>query len=127
MAKTFPMLYDTGAAATCLTLKTFQKYFSHAKRSNHQTNVIGAGNNDLKLYGAYTLPASCKNRKALGTFLVCEHLDDDILGINLIHDLGMSYSAKAQQIVNTLDVKEQLVETGETTISPFSTTTITAK
>ena len=55
------MLYDTGAAATCLTLKTFQKYFSHAKLSNHQTNVSGAGNNDLKLYGAYTLPAPYKN------------------------------------------------------------------
>ena len=42
-----PMLYDTGAAATYLTLKTFQKYFSHSQRSNHRTNVIGGGNNDL--------------------------------------------------------------------------------
>ena len=83
-----PMRYDTGAAATCLTLKTFQKHFSHTKCSNHRTNVIGAGNNDLMLYGASTLPASYKNPKALGTFLVCEHLDDDILGIDLINDLG---------------------------------------
>ena len=122
-----PMLYDTGAAATCLTLKTFQKYFSHAQRSNHQTNVIGAGNNDLKLYGAYTLPVSYKNRQALGTFLVCERLDDDILGIDLIDALGMSYDAKAQQIFTISDMEDQLIATGETTISPFSTTTITAK
>ena len=53
-----PMLYDTGAAATFLTLKTFQKYFSHAQRSNHKTNIVGAGNNNLGLYGSYTLPAA---------------------------------------------------------------------
>ena len=114
-----PMLYDTGAAATCLTLKTFQRYFSHAQRSNHRTNVIGAGNNDLKLYGAYTLQTSYKNRQALGTFLVCEHLDDDILGIDLINALGMSYDAKAQQIFTISDIQDQLIATGETTISPF--------
>ena len=59
--------------------------------------------------------------------MACEHLDDDILGINLIHDLGMSYDAKAQEIFTISDDQDQLVATGETTISPFSMTTITAK
>ena len=63
----------------------------------------------------------------MGTFLVCEHLDDDILGIDLIKDLGMSYDTKAQQIFTISDIQDQLVATGKTTISPFSTTTITAK
>ena len=54
-------------------------------------------------------------------------MDDDILGINLINALGMSYDAKAQQIFTISDMEDQLIATGETTISPFSTTTITAK
>ena len=59
--------------------------------------------------------------------MVCDHLDNDILGIDLIHDLGMSYNAKAQQIFTISDVDDQLVATGENTNSRFSTTTITAK
>ena len=43
------MLDNTGAAATCLSLKTFQKNFSHALQSNHKTNIVGAGNNHLGL------------------------------------------------------------------------------
>lgn len=60
------MLYDTGAAATCLTLDTFRLYFATAKRENHQTNIIGAGSNDLKLYGVYTLPVTYKGRTTWG-------------------------------------------------------------
>ena len=116
-----------GAAATCLTLNRFLKYFSNAKRENQKTNSVGAKNSDLKLYWAYTLSAFYNGKKALGTFVVCEHLDDHILGIVLIHDLGMSYDAKAQQIFTISDVKDLLVATGEITICPFSTTTITAK
>ena len=93
-----PMLYNTGAAATCPTLDTFLKYFSYAKLDNHQTSIIGAGNNNLKLYGVYTLPASYKGPKATGTIMVWKHLDDNILSIDLINDLGMSYDAKIQQV-----------------------------
>ena len=39
----------------------------------------------------------------------------------------MCYDAKAQQILTILDMEDQLIATGETTISAFSTTNITAK
>ena len=60
-----PMMYGTGAAATCLTLKTYLKYFPHAKRLNHKTKLLGAGNYDLNIYGIYTLPSSYKDRLLL--------------------------------------------------------------
>ena len=60
------MLYNTGAVVTCLTLDTFQRHFSTAKWENHQTNIIGASNTDLKLYGIYTLPVGYKDKEAWG-------------------------------------------------------------
>ena len=36
-----PLEYDAGAAATCLTMATFKKYFSQAKQRNHSTGVKG--------------------------------------------------------------------------------------
>ena len=57
----------------------------------------------------------------MGTFLVCEHLDDDILGIDLINNVGISYYATAQQVFAISDAKDTLVATRETAIRPFST------
>ena len=39
----------------------------------------------------------------------------------------MSYDAKAQQIFAISDMEDQVIATGETTISAFSTTTLTAR
>ena len=122
-----PMLYDTGAAATCLTLKTFLRYFPNAQRLNHQTKLVGAGNNNLDLYGIYYLPATYKGQSARGTFMVCQHLEQDILGIDLINDLGLSYDAKTQQVFAISRVPDTLVVTSQTTIQPFSTAVVFAQ
>ena len=68
------MLCDMGAAATCLTLAAFLRFFPDAILENQKPFIIGAGNNDLKLYGVYTELAFYKGCKALGTFMVCKHL-----------------------------------------------------
>ena len=120
------MMYDTGAAATCLTLKTFQKYFPHAKRLNHKTKLVGAGNNDLNLYGIYTLTATYKGRSAQGTLMVCEYLEQDILGIDLINKLVLSYDDRSQQVFALSKIPDTLVITGQTTIQPFLTAVVFA-
>ena len=122
-----PMLYDMGAAATCLTLDTFQRYFPNAIRENHQTNITGAGNNDIKLYGVYTLLFTNKGQTTFVTYMACEHLDGDILGIDLINELGMSYNAITQQVFAISDAKDTLVATGKVTIGPISTKVVMAR
>ena len=45
-----PVLYDTGAAVTCLSRATFEKHFRHYQRHNHSSvGVKGAGDNNLSL------------------------------------------------------------------------------
>ena len=68
-----------------------------------------------------------KNKEAWGTFLVCKNLDSEILGIDLINDLGMSYDGRGQQVFLISDAKDTLVTTGETTIGSFSTKVIMAR
>ena len=48
------------------------------------------------------------------------YLDNDILGIDLINDLGMSYNAKTQQVFAISQTPETLVATSETNIQPLS-------
>ena len=59
--------------------------------------------------------------------MVCEHLDNNILGIDFINDLGMSYDASAQHVFSILEAKQTLIATGEISIGPFSTEVITAR
>lgn len=93
-----PLLYDTGAAITCLTLAMFQKHFSHHKRCNHSTGAKGAGNNDLGLYRVYTLRISYKDKKIEGQLMVCSNLDVDLLGIDVMKKSGITYFAKSPQV-----------------------------
>ena len=121
-----PMMYDTGAADTCMTMKTFEKYFLHAKRLHHKTNLVGAGNNDLKLCRIYTLPVTYKGRSANCTFMVCEHLEQYIQRIDLINDLDLSYDARSKQVFAISQVPDTLLASGETKIQPFTTAIIFA-
>ena len=112
-----PVLYDTGAAVTCLSRATFDKHFTHYQRRNHSAGVKGAGDNDLDLYGVYSIPVQWKNKKEVqGQFMVCNNLDIDLIGIDLINDLGISYDAKAQQVFSISDEPNVLKVTGETTL-----------
>ena len=77
----------TSAALTCLTVAMFHKHFSHFKRRNHSTGVKGASDNDLGLYGVYTLPISYKGKIIEGKFVVCSNLDVDLLAIDIIGNL----------------------------------------
>lgn len=113
----------TSAALTCLTVPTFHKHFSHYKRRNHSTGVKGASDNNLGLYGVNTLPISYKGKIIEGKFVLCSNLDVDLLGIDIINELGISYDAKTQDVFSIADVPD----TGEVLIPAFSTSVITVK
>ena len=99
-----PVLYVTGASVTCLSRAIFEKYFTNAQRRNHYTSVKGAGNNDLGGYGVYSLPVKYKDKKEeYGQFMLGNNLDVDLIGIDLINKLGISYDAKTQQVFSTSD------------------------
>ena len=117
-----PVLYVTGASVTCLSRAIFEKYFTNAQRRNHYTSVKGAGNNDLGGYGVYSLPVKYKDKKEeYGQFMLGNNLDVDLIGIDLINNLGISYDAKTQQVFSTSDEPNILQVTGEHTILAFST------
>ena len=81
-----PVLYDTRAAVTCLSRATFDKYFMCFQRPNHFAGIKGAGDNDLGLYGVYTIPVQWKNKKEVpGQFMVCNNHDVDLTSIDLIN------------------------------------------
>ena len=121
-----PVLYDTGAAVTCLSRATFEKHFRHYQRHNHSSvGVKGAGDNNLDLYGIYTIPVQWKNKKEVqGQFMVCNELDIDLIGIDLINELGISYDAKAQQVFSISDEPNVLKVTGETTLKELQTSVV---
>ena len=81
-----PILYDTRVVVTCMTLATFNKHFSSAKRQNHFTGVC---DNHLGLYLFYTLPIKYKNKTVCGWFEICDNFDVDLLRINIIKELGI--------------------------------------
>ena len=58
--------------------------------------------------------------------MVCKHMDDNILGIDLINDLGMSFDTNTQQVFAISKVPDSLVAIGQTTIQPFSTAIVHA-
>ena len=86
-----PVLYDTGAAVTCLSRATFNKHFTKYQQRNHSSRVKGAGNNNLGLYGVYTIPVKYNNTKEVQVqFMVFNNLDVDLIWINLINNIGIS-------------------------------------
>ena len=122
-----PVLYDTGAAVTCLSKPTYEKYFTRFQRINHNAGVKGAAGNTLGLSGVYKIPVQWKNKKALGQFMVCDHLDLDLIGIDLINELGISYDAKAQQVFTISEEPNALQTTGEVELPALQTSVITAR
>ena len=48
-----PVLCNTGAAVTCSSKATFEKYFTRFQRMNHNAGVKGAAGNTLGLSGVY--------------------------------------------------------------------------
>ena len=90
--------------------------------------IKGAGDNDLDLYGVYTIPVQWKNKKEIqGQFMVCNHLDIDLIGIDLINELGISYDAKAQQVFSISDEPNVLKVTGETTLKELQTSVVNVR
>ena len=74
----------------------------------------------------YKIPVQWKDKKALGQFMVCEHLDLDLIGIDLINELGISYDARAQQVFSISKEDNVLVSTGEVELPGLQTSVITA-
>ena len=87
----------------CLSRSTFDKYFTKAQHQNHSTSVEGAGNNDLGLCGVYTLPVKYKDKKEIyRQYIVC-NLDIDLIRIDHINELGISFHAKAKHVFSISD------------------------
>ena len=123
-----PVLYDTGTAVTCLSSATFNKHFTRFQCRNHSAGVKGAGDNDLGIYGVYTIPVQWKNKKEIpGQFMVCNNLDVDLIGIDLISELGIAYDAKAQQVFSISDELDILQVTGETELPALRTSVVTVR
>ena len=53
--------------------------------------------------------------------MVCNNLDVDLIGIDLINEVGISYNAKVQQVFSLSDKPNILQMPGENTSNTFST------
>ena len=59
--------------------------------------------------------------------MVCKNLDLDLLGIDIVNDLGISFDAKTQQVFSISEVPGTLHAMGDSDITAFSTRIITAQ
>ena len=91
-------LYDTGAISTALTYDTYLRHFKHKPLLKVGADLCAAGNVSLNYMGSIPFEVKFRNQTVTHMFDVCEKINDNCFGINLIHDFKVSYNG----ITNTL-------------------------
>ncbi len=88
-------LYDTGAAANCMSLSEFRKIPPAHRPPRLPTlfNLSTASAHALNIVGVYNLTFSVNGRSATSPVFVCSNLNQSaILGMDAIKKLGLMFS-----------------------------------
>src|SRR5574343_435440 len=125
-------LYDTGASSTCITHKTYLQHFQHKPLSQLRAanGLCAAGNDSLNYLGSLNLRIEFNNRTVDQCVEVCQFINDNCCGINLIHDFKISFNADEDTLyaVNqvTSEPQENQLLLKELMTFPAHSVTITA-
>jgi hypothetical protein len=88
-------LYDTGAAANCMSLSEFRKIPPEKRPPKLPTlyNLSTASAHSLNIVGVYNMSLEMNNRKITSPVFVCSNLNQKaILGMDAIRKFGLIYS-----------------------------------
>ena len=95
-------LFDTGAARTCMGIEHFRSLFPKGLRPKivpSDMKLSDAGGNDLGCLGKAIIPFSILGRQFEHHVVILQNLKDLILGIDLMHDNGLSYLAHEKRFL----------------------------
>ena len=97
-------LYDTGAAKSCISTKQFHSLFPNGYqerfRSKKSPNcgLLDAGGNSLGLYGVLPMTLNILGKTVQHDIWVCDHINDSIMGIDLINKFHLQYDTLSQSV-----------------------------
>jgi Retroviral aspartyl protease len=85
--KTFNWLFDTGAAITCMNSDSFRESFGHQRPRliTNSAGCIAANGSRMESMGIYKIEMTIRGRKFLHPVTIVEDLNDNILGIDFMH------------------------------------------
>ena len=100
-------LYDTGACRTCISTKTFFKWFkANLPRSISPSyplqNVCDAGGNSLRFRGVYPIPLTILGKTVMHEVWVCDKITDLIIGVDFIQPINLHMIALPDLFIGTV-------------------------
>ena len=96
--KTFNWLFDTGAAITCMNANSFRDSFGHNRPRllKDSAGCIAANGSRMDSMGVYEIEMTIRGRKFLHPVTIVEDLNDNILGIDFMHQHKLNYDAHSK-------------------------------
>jgi hypothetical protein len=91
--KTFNWLFNTGAAITCMNAGSFRESFGHSKPTllKKSCGCIAANGSRMSSLGIYKIEMTIRGRKFTHPVTVVEDNNDNILGIDFMHQHKLNY------------------------------------
>ena len=125
---TIDFLYDMGASISCLKWDTFNKFFPGRQLTfKSEDSCVAAGHKSLNYKGSTKFQVACRGKKTTHEFMVCERINDNILGIDLARVLELSYNAKNREIYAVTKIPNSLLMHQETNFPAQSVMAVTLK
>lgn len=127
--RTFSFLFDTGAAHSCLTKRTFDIMNSvlPLTKIDNGFTLMSASHNQLRSIGRYRVPLELKGRSMPFDFVVLENLNDDIIGVDFMHLYQLHYDPVNRRINIANESLSTITTTSEQILPPLSVLTIPAR
>ena len=121
------LLYDTGAQSSCLTKDTVNQLFPLKKLLTTSSRCSAAGNADLGAIGEAQFEVKVKGRTLIQDFIICNRINNNIMGIDLANALELSYDAGNRRLFSIAPIDNSLVVQHQVLLPASSTSIISAK
>jgi hypothetical protein len=127
--KTFNWLFDTVAAITCMNADSFRESFGHLKPTllKKSAGCIAANGSRRSSMGIIEIKMTIRGRKFTHPVTVVDNLNDNILGIDFMHQHKMNYDSTSKQITFAHMVTNALYAVKEVTIPALSSMMVNTK
>ncbi len=127
--KTFNWLFDTGAAITFMNADSFRESFGHQRPRliKNSAGCIAANRSRMESMGIYEIEMTMRGRKYLHPVTIVEDLNDNILGIDFMHQHKLNYDAHSKQITFAHMLTNAFYSVKEVTIPALSSMMVTTK
>jgi hypothetical protein len=125
----FNWLFDTGAAITCMNADSFREAFGHQKPRmvKKSAGCIAANGSRMESMGIFEIEMTIRGRKFTHHVTVVEDLNDNILGIDFMHQHKLNYDSTSKQITFAHMMTNALYAVKEVTIPALSSMMVTTK